>query len=172
MILFTPPEPVPRDIHKKPSFFLSGSVKTKEDIPWRQEVLKTLADYDCYVLDPTRNDWDSSWICRIGNPKFRQQIEWELTGLERVSHILTYFEPGTEAPTTLLEMGLFSMGPGGELIVCCPEGFWRKGNVDIVCDRYEIDTEPNLGRLIQRAIEEIKRWERTRGGTAEWRLNR
>jgi len=23
-------------------------------------------------------------------------------------------------------------------MVCCPEGFWRKGNVDIVCQRFGI----------------------------------
>jgi hypothetical protein len=32
----------------------------------------------------------------------------------------------------------------GKLLVCCPEGFWRKGNVEIVCARYGV---PLVGEL-------------------------
>jgi len=31
-----------------------------------------------------------------------------------------------------------------KLSVVCEEGFWRKGNVDIVCHRYNIDQFENL----------------------------
>jgi hypothetical protein len=27
---------------------------------------------------------------------------------------------------------------GGKLVVGCPEGFWRKGNVEVVCTRFGV----------------------------------
>ena len=64
-----------------------------------------------------------------------------------------YFSPETKAPISLLELGAFK---DKECIVCCPEGFYRKGNVDIFCARYGIplvhDLE-TLASLIQRWFE-------------------
>ena len=37
-----------------------------------------------------------------------------------------------------------------EVIVCCPEGFWRKGNVDIICERDDVYVYNNLSRAIRR----------------------
>jgi hypothetical protein len=45
-----------------------------------------------------------------------------------------YFVPGTISPISLMELGLFA----NKCVVYCPEGFERKGNVDIVCQRYNI----------------------------------
>lgn len=47
-----------------------------------------------------------------------------------------YFAPTTRAPITLLELGLFAQS--GRLVVCCPDGFWRKGNVEVVSARYGV----------------------------------
>lgn len=43
----------------------------------------------------------------------------------------------------MLELGLFAQY-GSKLIVCCPDGFYRKGNIDIVCERYKITQVPSL----------------------------
>jgi len=43
------------------------------------------------------------------------------------------------------------------MIVCCPEDFWRKGNVDIVCERYGVDQVDTLDELIEFAKEYIGR---------------
>jgi len=40
-----------------------------------------------------------------------------------------------------------------KLIVVCPEGFWRKGNIDIVSDRYNIKQVATL----EEAVEILKR---------------
>ena len=57
-----------------------------------------------------------------------------------------YFDPNTKSPISLLELGLFAHSK--KLIVCCPEGFWRKGNVDIVCDKYGIPNYDSLEKLL------------------------
>jgi hypothetical protein len=58
-----------------------------------------------------------------------------------------FFAPDTEAPITLLELGLFARS--GKLIVCCPAGFWRRGNVEVVCVRYGIPLVDRLTALIE-----------------------
>jgi hypothetical protein len=57
-----------------------------------------------------------------------------------------YFAPATKAPITLLELGLAA--GSGKLVVCCPEGFWRKGNVEVVCARYDIPLVADLEAML------------------------
>ena len=76
---------------------------------------------DIVIFNPRRDDWDSSWSQNKINPKFREQVEWELAALEKTNLIAMYFEPDTKSPVSLLELGLFARS--GKMIVCCPEGF-------------------------------------------------
>ena len=62
--------------------------------------------------------------------------------MEDATHIVMYFDPTTKSPISLLELGLHASS--GKLTVCCPEGFWRKGNVDIVCKRYGVPMVKSL----------------------------
>jgi hypothetical protein len=36
----------------------------------------------------------------------------------------------------------------GRLVVCCPEGYWRRGNVEVVCHRYGVQLLPILDDLV------------------------
>ena len=111
---------------------------------WQQRLGKELKDIT--VLNPRRDDWDSSWIQSINNPQFREQVEWELEAQEKADIIAMYFDKSTKSPITLLELGLFARSK--KMIVCCPDGFWRKGNVDIVCKRYGIKQVDTINDLI------------------------
>lgn len=103
---------------------------------WQQRVINKLANEDIAILNPRRPDWDSSWEQTIDNPQFREQVEWELDSLAYASIVLMYFDPSTKSPISLLELGLHAKDD--KLVVVCPKGFWRKGNVDILCARYNI----------------------------------
>lgn len=116
--------------------FLAGSINMGKSINWQERVIKELKDTDWTILNPRRKDWDNSWKQEKTNKQFKEQVDWELDGLELATRILLYFEPLTSSPVSLLELGLF--GPTHKMLVVCPPGFWRKGNVDIVCDRYNI----------------------------------
>lgn len=116
--------------------FLAGSIEMGAAEDWQVKAANYLADIDCTVFNPRRDDWDSSWIQRESNSQFNYQVNWELDKLSRAKHIFMYFSPETKSPISLLELGLFA--ESGKLIVCCPDGFWRKGNVEIVCTRYGI----------------------------------
>ena len=132
---------------KSQSIFLAGSIEQDRASRWQDEVIEKLKNYPCTILNPRRANWDDSWEQRIENFHFNEQVNWELDALEMADVILLYFDPNTKSPISLLELGLFAKS--GKLIVCCPEGFWRKRNVDIICQRYGIEEVDNLEEAIE-----------------------
>jgi hypothetical protein len=123
--------PAPLDL-ASPAIFLAGTIDMGTAAPWQASFVRELSDLDGVILNPRRPDWDSSWT--DDDPRFREQVDWELTALERCSQIAMWFEPNSASPITLLELGLFVRS--GKLIVGCPPGFSRAGNVEITCARY------------------------------------
>src|SRR5262245_36308977 len=100
-----PPAPLVFDA-TRPSIFLAGSIEMGAAEDWQHRVEQQLADLDIVLLNPRREAWDASWVQALDNPPFREQVEWELEGLERASLVAMYFAPATRAPVTLLELGL------------------------------------------------------------------
>jgi hypothetical protein len=120
----------------KYTIFLGGSIEMGTAENWQTRLTKELAEYDVVLLNPRRDDWDSSWIQSIHNAQFKEQVTWELDAMDCADLIVFYFDPSTKSPITLIELGLFATL--SNVIVCCPDGFWRKGNVEIVCERYDV----------------------------------
>lgn len=150
MIEVTAPNKVPKTGNL--SIFLAGSIEMDSAEDWQRRVVEKLEKLDVLVLNPRREKWDPSWKQDYTNPSFYQQVNWELTNLNFADIIFMYFSPGTTSPISLLEFGL--QATNNKLIVCCPEGFWRKGNVDIVCDKYNIPLFEDLDEAIKYLIEE------------------
>jgi len=136
------------------SVFLAGSIEMGQAEPWQATAEQVLADLPATILNPRRDEWDASWEQSIGNPQFRAQVEWELQAQELASVIAMYFAPATRAPVTLLELGLFARS--GKLVVCCPPGFWRRGNVEVVCARYGVPLCAELAQLLQAVRERLQ----------------
>ena len=122
---------------KKKVIFLAGSIDMGEVEDWQSKVKEALKDYDVVLANPRRESWDSSWKQEIENSKFKEQVIWELENQEDADIIALYFDKDSKSPISLLELGLFGKIKD-KMIVCVPEGFYRKGNVDIVCERYGI----------------------------------
>lgn len=148
METYKPPQKIPEEGR---FLFLGGTIDMGVSDDWQAEVTESLKETNWAILNPRRESWDSSWEQKIDNAEFREQVEWELEGLERAETVLLYFAPDSKSPISLLELGLFARTK--KLLVVCPEGFWRKGNIDIVCARYGI---AQLGSL-EKAIEELKK---------------
>ena len=89
-----------------------------------------------YALTFNADVSSKGFFTRLFNLKFREQVEWELDGLDRADVIAMWFMPGTKSPITLLELGLYARS--GKLLVGCPEGFWRKGNIEVVCRKFDV----------------------------------
>ena len=141
-----PPETVEK-IGDRTSIFLAGSIEMGKAEDW-QSMIPTLFEErkDLTFLNPRRDDWDSSWSQDESNPKFNEQVNWELDHLFKADYIFLYLSPETKSPISLLELGLFA--ESGKLIVCCPDGFWRKGNVDIICSRWGIPVFDTMDRAV------------------------
>lgn len=138
------------------NIFLAGSIEMGVAENWQDKVIssnKLMVNF----YNPRRDDWDSSWSQDINDPQFYEQVTWELDMLDKADFIFMYFDPNTKSPISLLELGLYANmshrhRSKSKLIVCCPDGFWRKGNVDIVCQRYNIPMFTNL----ETALVELK----------------
>lgn len=118
------------------SVFLAGTIEMGKAVDWQKQIEQELEHLDVDIFNPRRDDWDASWEQSIHNPQFKEQVTWELDRLDEASIIFMYFVPGMMSPISLLEFGLHSNSQ--KMIVVCPDGFWRKGNVEVVCDRLGI----------------------------------
>ena len=152
--IIKPPHPI-NLTSDTPSIFLAGSIEMGTATNWQAEFEQAFQAEAVVLLNPRRDDWNAAWVQQIDNEPFREQVEWELQAQERADVIAMYFQPETKAPITLLELGLFARS--SKLIVCCPTGFWRKGNVDIVCQRYGVPQLARLADLIAAVKVRVKR---------------
>lgn len=133
--------------------FLAGSIEMGKAEDWQTKVQTALADVEDLVLfNPRRDDWDNSWKQTIDDKNFHGQVKWEHDNLVNADLIFVYFDPETKAPISLLELGLFANEK--DMVVVCPDGFWRKGNVEFVCKEYSIP----LFNTLEDGIEELKKY--------------
>jgi hypothetical protein len=114
---------------------------------WQSELTTALANMQVTVLNPRCDDWDPDWKQDILNKPFKDQVDWEMNYLDNADVIALYLQPGTLSPISLLELGLYVKEKKKQMVVCCPDGFRRRGNVQIVCERYGtsfVDTQEDL----------------------------
>ena len=124
------------------SIMLGGTIEMGNSEDWQTEIYNRLKNIDdtlgffdnIDVFNPRRDSWDSSWTQKQSNPQFNEQVNWELDSIEDSDIIFFNILPDSKSPITLMEIGLCKHKKN--VIICCPEGFYRKGNVEIVCSRY------------------------------------
>lgn len=116
--------------------FLAGSIEMGCAEKWQDALWNKLEHMDLIVLNPRREDWDSTWVQTSENEQFSAQVDWEHSAMQEADVIAMYFDFTTKSPITLLELGLFASS--GKLVVCCPPAFWRFGNVEYICKKYNI----------------------------------
>ncbi|GAB1315465.1 hypothetical protein MFIFM68171_05675 [Madurella fahalii] len=119
------------------SVFLAGTTSGTSGPSWRERLAAALSDLPVIVFNPFRADWDSSWREDVTFAPFQEQVEWELEMQERADVVVVYFGPGTDAPISLLELGLCARS--NKAIVACHRDYRKRGNVEIVCKRYGIE---------------------------------
>jgi hypothetical protein len=135
-------------IGTKKTAFLGGSIEMGTAENWQARLVNDFENTNITFLNPRRDDWDSNWKQEASNPQFHEQVTWELDALEFSELIIFYFDPNTKSPITLMELGLFAASE--KVIVCCPDGFWRKGNVEIVCQRNNIPMVNTFDELVKK----------------------
>ncbi|MFF5380035.1 nucleoside 2-deoxyribosyltransferase domain-containing protein [Pedobacter suwonensis] len=150
-----PPEIIlPYDV----SVFLAGTIDMGHSVDWQQKFIDQANEEevldDVVVFNPRRKSWDHSWTQSIENIWFSGQVNWELDSMESADVILLFLEANSKSPISMMELGLFA--DSGKLMVCCKEGFWRKGNIDIVCKRKGIDQYDTFDKLSVAVVAKLK----------------
>lgn len=131
---------------KNPSVFLAGSIDNGVAENWQERLEDELRLLRVNVYNPRRDNWDSNLVQDISDPEFNHQVNWELDNLEAVDFPFVYFSPTSKAPITLMELG--SLRDRKNVVVCCPKGYWRRGNVQVWCHRQGWDLIDNLDTAI------------------------
>lgn len=112
--------------------FLAGSIEMGKAEMWQDRLAKDLMNEKVILFNPRRDDWDSSWVQDpTPGTQFHQQVNWELDHIRRADMVVFYFDPETQSPITLMELG-YCIGTNKPIVICCPEGYFRKGNVVIM----------------------------------------
>lgn len=150
MNILTPPQRVM--VENEVVVFLAGSIEMGAAKEWQQQAIDLFHSIipeeqrsNYIFLNPRRPDWDSSWKQVYEDPQFYQQVTWELKGLKKADYVIVYFDPATKSPISLLELGAFHE----KAIVVCADGFWRKGNVDIFCEEFNVKQAPDLQSAVE-----------------------
>ncbi|KAM3431573.1 hypothetical protein NHJ13734_007229 [Beauveria thailandica] len=142
-VIYAPSQESPRGAQ---SVFFAGTTSKIDSTDWRDTLAALLSAHPITIYNPYRADWDSTWREDIDFAPYREQVEWELDKQEKADTVIVYFHPATQAPISLLEFGLSAPTPG-KVIVLCPEGYWKRGNVQIVCQKYGIEVAGSIEEL-------------------------
>lgn len=121
------------DFSGKRTIFLSGTTSGED---WRGVLINSLSGFDVVFLNPDRPDWDSTWEETLSDSRWSEQVTWEMDMLEAADVVVCYFDRVSQAPITLLELGLVARSRN--VIACVIEGYPKSGNVEAVCRRYSI----------------------------------
>ncbi len=144
---FKPPENIFLTPCHSKSIFLAGTIDMGASEDWQSKVEKHFENTDYHIYNPRRVDWDKSWKEEVENPVFYEQVTWELNALENAEYIIMLFLPDSKSPISLLELGLYAQSK--KIFVCCPKGFYKSGNIEIVCEYYNIPFYRTLGELLE-----------------------
>lgn len=132
------------------AIFLAGTTTAPD---WREALVASFSRQPITILNPLRRDWDSSWKEDEAFAPFREQVRWELDMQERSDLVVIYFGPDTDAPVSLLELGLCARS--GKAVVVCHPDYRKRGNVQIVCGRYGIKMMDSLEGLAEAVMDKL-----------------
>lgn len=119
------------------SIFLAGSIDMGGAEDWQAEMIEELQGDVDFIFNPRRPNWDNSWGTGADDPNLNIQVHWELEAIENSDVVAFYFSKDSKAPITFMELG-FAGSNREDVIVFCPDGFYRQGNVEIFCQKYKV----------------------------------
>ena len=152
--VFTPPNKITISENRLiTKVFLAGTIDMGNSENWQEKFINKLKEQSTkglfaksyHIYNPRRTDWDASYAQTFENPHFFQQVTWELDAMEKADYIVMNFLPDSKSPITLLELGLFA--ESGKLFVICPDEFYRSGNVQIICNKFNIPLYKSIEEL-------------------------
>ena len=132
-------------LHTK-KVFLGGTIDMGNSEDWQDKISSQL-EGSVLIMNPRREQWDSSWEQTKENKEFVAQVNWELFHLEKADYVIIYLAAGSASPISLLELGLHLKS--GRVLICCPDGFYRKGNIDVTAEFYRNRVFTSLDEIVE-----------------------
>lgn len=117
--------------------FLGGTIDNGDSIDWQTEFANKFESVDVTFLNPRREKWITDIEQSIDCPIFREQLEWESFNLEYSDYILINLLADSKSIISVAELAEYG-SKGKKMVVCCPKGFWRNGNVEFLCEKFSI----------------------------------
>jgi hypothetical protein len=143
------------------SIFLSGSSEIGS-ADWQKRLTLALNDLPVAAFNRQRDDFNENLVQDMLIPPFRAKAIWELERLEEADLIIFYFQPSMKCPVSLLDLGMFLNS--GRVVVCCPEGYESRDNVQIVCERSKVPLVETLQELENIARQKLEKLIREKHG--------
>lgn len=143
------------DVGERVRIFLGGSIEMGKAPDWQNAFAKKIASLPIAVFNPRRIHWDDSLEQDIKNEALHHQMDWEMTNLDKADLIILYLHPDTISPVSLMELGRYSQS--GKIIVCCPKGYHRRGNVQYLCKKDNVLLLDDFDELVKTAIVKVEK---------------
>jgi len=137
--------------------FLAGTIDNGNSHDWQKDLVDRLrleVPDSVTAINPRRNNWDPTWRQDYSDPKFKEQVDWELYYMNMSDIVFFYIGKGSKSPISLMELGI-AAGVRDHVIVFCEEGYYRKGNVDAVCRMFELTTVKTWDEAVSSILWEI-----------------
>lgn len=129
------------DLTGRRTVFLAGTTSATGEADWRESLASALGGQlppdtarDIVLLNPKRDDWDSTWREDFRDARWAEQVQWELDMQDAAHLVVVFFHGVSPAPISLLELGLCVRS--GRAVVCALDNYSKRGNVEAVCRRY------------------------------------
>jgi hypothetical protein len=147
--------------------FLGGSIDMGAARDWQSEVIQRAYDFenrDITFYNPRRNGVFSGEQS-IHNDAFATQVNWEMDRIQKCDIFLMFITAESKAPISLGEF-YFALGnfldtdiPVADktrIVVGVEPGFWRRGNIEVMCDRFSVPLLDNLDDVVYALESHIK----------------
>ncbi|QBZ65005.1 hypothetical protein PoMZ_06708 [Pyricularia oryzae] len=126
--------------------YLAGSTPGSGSADWREALVGSLAHLPVTWVDPSRPEWDESWREDYDHEPFREHVKWELDMKRRADLVVVHLAASSRPSDGLLELGEMA-GARRRCKVVCENGYQKRGDVVMLCQRHEIAVFGSVGEL-------------------------
>jgi hypothetical protein len=121
------------------SVFLAGTIEMGNSPNWQQAFINRFNDEDAISFYNPRRSSGFSGEQSLQNDDFVSQVNWEIENIDSADIVIMYITAESKSPISLLEFG-YCLGNDDieHFIVACEPGFWRRGNIEVMCNRFGI----------------------------------
>lgn len=148
-MVLTPKDPIIFSQGDSIRIFLAGTIDNGNSVDWQAETIKLIHNklgLKLLIFNPRNEEWNTTLEQSMKVPEFANQVEWEYDAMCTADEIIMNFLPNSKSPITLLELGLFA--DADKLHVLCPDEFYRKGNVEFICEKNGIPMYETIDQIV------------------------